>query len=136
MQRAPPPVGYPWPPTPTRPGSVVAASLLTIAAGFFWLLVSLLQFFAFIVDNAKTEIALTAIWNMTLTGLFVWIAWGLWHGNPKALSWARWTHFLDVGLCAYQGFTDAPLVVLVIPVHLLAGVASLMIKPAQSQAGA
>lgn len=120
-------------PTASRGGSVLGAVATTALAGAFWLLISLIQFAVFLADASKTDIALRGMWNMTLVGLYAWIAWGLWHGSPKALSWARGTHFLNAVLCGYQAFTDAPLLAVAVPLHLLGWVFALNIGPTQKE---
>lgn len=120
----------PWTPPPSRPGSVVGTTILTVLSGLFWLLLSLLQAAVFIGSNGQnTSVGGLAFWNLLLVAVYAWIAWGLWNRSPKALSWALWTHLLNAVLSGYQAFTDAPALIVVAPIHLAAFVFAMNARP-------
>lgn len=127
----PPQQHQPQPPGPqSRPGAVVGAVVTTILSGVFWGLLGIFQALLFIANSqANAAAGSLAFWNMILTGVFAWIAWGLWHYNPKALSWAKGTHLLNAGWAAWQAFHGVPLLLLVAPLHAIGVVFAYASRP-------
>lgn len=101
-------------------GTLLVAVILTAFTALFWAGIVLIQGVIFL-SKGSASYALLGLWNLLNVAVCIWVATELWGRKRAGYSRGLRVHIVNAVLGALQVMT-APLLILVVPLHIAAAV--------------